>query len=530
MLKIIRRVFSFADWSATHPAQPHPGDMIDAQFDEIIDRIDGWDDRVRRAITEDGRIAYGAIDNQSVIPQIAEAVYSEASTRIRKQVDAVDRAEKAAKISKDAAEAALIRAEQLQAQAEILSDQLQPAQAAALAETDRLLRLAREALAKAEKLSFDELNAANRADEANNNALLWAEVSQDWAEHMPDTIPPNTLAWMGISGEHWSARWWANRADNAFGRLTDLYLGVHPTPPATNLEGGPIQPGSIYFDNDPLPGQMYVWNGSTWESMGQPQRAAVMTLWYYGAAGQTVFPLNTPDINGKTFTLNQTKPEPVDAHVNGVKLMQKTTADGDFTVNPTTSTITLLRPMRLGDIIAFDLFMPNTMLGPGAVNAWVLKPLTGKDGVKVTFALETVAGTPIVTVVKTEELIVSLDGAIQEPGIEYTASGANITFAQAPAADAKTFITWFASTGGVGAGLVGPIGPAGPPGPAGPAGSGGSSAWADITGKPSTFPPTAHTHPVAEVIGLGTAATRNIHVGTTAPPSPAVNDIWVDIS
>jgi len=110
VLKIIRRVFSFADWSATHPAQPHPGDMIDAQFDEIIDRIDGWDDRVRRAITEDGRIAYGAIDNQSVIPQIAEAVYSEASTRIRKQVDAVDRAEKAAKISKDAAEAALIRA------------------------------------------------------------------------------------------------------------------------------------------------------------------------------------------------------------------------------------------------------------------------------------------------------------------------------------------------------------------------------------------------------------------------------------
>ena len=36
-------------------------------------------------------------------------------------------------------------------------------------------------------------------------------------------------------------------------------------------------------------------------------------------------------------------------------------------------------------------------------------------------------------------------------------------------------------------------------------GTGGSAAWADITGKPSTFPPSAHTHAIADVTGLQTA-------------------------
>ena len=31
-------------------------------------------------------------------------------------------------------------------------------------------------------------------------------------------------------------------------------------------------------------------------------------------------------------------------------------------------------------------------------------------------------------------------------------------------------------------------------------------------------------------VALGTASARNIHVGTTAPSSPADGDLWVDIS
>jgi hypothetical protein len=47
---------------------------------------------------------------------------------------------------------------------------------------------------------------------ATATAADYAQVSIDWAEHMPDTIPPNTLAINAISGDHWSSRWWANRA------------------------------------------------------------------------------------------------------------------------------------------------------------------------------------------------------------------------------------------------------------------------------------------------------------------------------
>ena len=41
-------------------------------------------------------------------------------------------------------------------------------------------------------------------------------------------------------------------------------------------------------------------------------------------------------------------------------------------------------------------------------------------------------------------------------------------------------------------------------------GTGGSAAWADITGKPSTFPPSAHTHAIADVTGLQTALDEKI--------------------
>ncbi len=39
-----------------------------------------------------------------------------------------------------------------------------------------------------------------------------------------------------------------------------------------------------------------------------------------------------------------------------------------------------------------------------------------------------------------------------------------------------------------------------------------SGAYADLTGKPT----------------LGTAAAKNVHVGTSAPGSPAEGDIWID--
>lgn len=81
-----------------------------------------------------------------------------------------------------------------------------------------------------------------------------------------------------------------------------------------------------------------------------------------------------------------------------------------------------------------------------------------------------------------------------------------------------------ASTGFVAEGSVGPEGPAGPQGiqgETGPQGPAGSSAWADITGKPSTFTPSTHSHAIADVTGLQTtldakAAASHNHDGSYA--------------
>lgn len=61
-------------------------------------------------------------------------------------------------------------------------------------------------------------------------------------------------------------------------------------------------------------------------------------------------------------------------------------------------------------------------------------------------------------------------------------------------------------TGATGAtGPAGPQGIQGPQGETGATGPAGTTTWAGITDKPSTFAPSAHSHPISEVTGLQTA-------------------------
>jgi len=52
-------------------------------------------------------------------------------------------------------------------------------------------------------------------------------------------------------------------------------------------------------------------------------------------------------------------------------------------------------------------------------------------------------------------------------------------------------------------------------------GGGGSVAWVDVTGKPSTFPPSTHTHVIGDVTGLQTA----LDAKAAASHSHAIGDV-----
>ena len=438
MLKIIRRVMSFADWQRTHPKDPPPGDMLDAQFDTIIDTVDVWDAKIRRAINDDGKVAAGTVSIHALDDDFRAFLDQKLADSVEKLRFELSEYAKSAILAEKTTKTASEDAKQAAAQAKIAESAVFDAQNRAAAQFAAV-----EARSAAVSAAADQFLASQATITAGTGeSEAWAVASALWAEHMPDTIPDNAVKVMDITGDHWSSRWWANQAANAFGMLTSLYLGAHPEPPLTNNNGGPIQIGSIYFDTDPPPGQTMVWNGSQWVSMTQPARAMVSTLWYSATAGQTAFPLTAADLYGHSYTISSTAPEPIGVWVNGVKLMPYQSPLGDWTI--AASTVTMQRPLRAGDLVSFDIYMPNEALGPGAVHAWSIAPLTGKDGVRTAFTLSTKEspGVPV-TVVKHEELVVSLDGVIQEPGVSFTASGATITFTQAPAADAYIFITWF---------------------------------------------------------------------------------------
>ena len=279
-------------------------------------------------------------------------------------------------------------------------------------------------------------------DGASATAQDWAQVSIEWAEHMPDTIPPNVLATTAVTGDHWSSRWWANRAASAFGMMAWWYQGAwpQPGPPSTpnTPTGQPLPPGSVYWDTDL--GAMFVWNGSTWVNMSSPAKGATASLYYLSAAGQSVFPLGAVDRNGKTFAFNQTNPEGVQAYVNGVRLEPTY----DFTIDTVGSSITFLRGLTLNSIVTFDMLVPATALTPsGTVNTVLLNPIT-PDGTTTHFTGLTVAmNGHAVNAAKNEELLVSVNGVQQSPGAAYSATGATITFVQAPESDAVVFIIWF---------------------------------------------------------------------------------------
>ena len=453
------KLFSFATWATDHPGEPVPGDRLDIQLDNHKRAIDSLSSALSQLLRADGKLNHDLITPESLPDGIThnlvhktqaavEGFALPALARAREAQSALEARQLQLLSELDEARALLHEARSINAKTKSLSTAAESKIQASSAQVTEALQASAKAF---EDFNWDLFQA--------NTAEDWASVAIAWAEYMDAnaTIPPNILATNGITGDHWSSRWWANRSASAFGMLAWWYQGAWPgMPPYTPLTptGQPIPVGAMFFNT--TTNTMMVWNGSTWISSSSPQKGVTASLYYAATAGQTVFPLGAVDRHGNTFAFSTTTPEGVEVYIDGAGRLEP---QYDYSVTYPSSTVTLVAPALAGAIVTIDVMVPALALTPsGSANTLLVGAIT-PDGTTTVFTGLSIAATgALVSASKSEELAVSVDGVLQQPGASYSASGSTITFAEPPVAGANVFIVWFgppvlAGSGGGGGGI-----------------------------------------------------------------------------
>src|SRR4029077_9866928 len=241
-----QKVYDFTAHARRQPTAPPPGDRIDAQLQNHADAITAVQLAVEKLQAAQAQPIDVEGPSRAILAQAERAaqeirrtsgdgaaIVDQAKLQLARVWAEADRAREAA----DRAEARLAAA--------VLEAQARPQPSANLAPAASRMPVGVLGPNAGGFYASDDAGAtATSAD--------YAQVSIEWAEHLPDVIPPNILAINAISGQHWSSRWWALRAAGAFGALAWMYLGAwpQPGPPTTPLTptGQPIPPGAMYFD------------------------------------------------------------------------------------------------------------------------------------------------------------------------------------------------------------------------------------------------------------------------------------------
>jgi hypothetical protein len=422
---------------------------MDADYDNTNTALSQTLSWVATSLNTDGSLKAGSVGQSQMVSGLFDDIAQGIIDEVQPLVDQAQSFASAAAGSSTTAQAAATAADVSNTAAQGAASVASGAQTAAVQASSAAQGYA----STAQTAASDAKNAAN--DAAGDLALAedYGVLTQAWAEHMPDPIPPNILAVMGITGDHWSSRWWATKAENAFGYLTSLYLGVHPVPPTTTATGDPIPLGGIYYNSTTH--QVYVWDGTQWQTFWAPTKAYTLSLSYLLTAGQTQIHLNTADLGGQSFTLSATEPEPLDVYLNGVRLAPATNPSPDWTVNFATSTVTLAKGALANTLAVIDILTPTDQLAPSRVITkqlldFDIDPATGNpgqiDGTRKTFSLALASDHSTVSVLSPVELQVILDGATQKPGADFSTSGSQITFTEAPIPGEAAWSIWFGSS------------------------------------------------------------------------------------
>jgi len=450
----LSKLFSFRQFQAARPNSPLPGTDLDNEFTEVRKVVNEIDAELKDIRRSDGALNNGIVTQDSLAP----GLLSQLTDPINQAVaNARTSGAASAQIATDAANNALANAQEAQTyaqQAHLAADSVTQNIPGALSDINSAKAAALQAALDAKNAAADISNAEKSAAADADLAHKYAELSELWAEWMgqdgrhDQTIPPNKLKEMGITGDHWSARWWANKAANAFGQLTGLYLGVHPDHgSATASAGGPLTTGAIYYNSTTQ--TAYIWDGNGWKEFLKPSRAFTATLVYDATALQSVFDITTPDKFSRTAT--RTSTEAVDVFLNGVRLVPT----DDYSV--VGNVVTLNQAAPLHSMVQIDVYRDPNSLAPGAMNARLIRGIT-PDGVQTVFvATRQDTGQPIAAA-SPAELLVSVDGVIQEPGVDYQVNVKDVQFTKAPSADSNVFMVWYEPASAAGATRVIPAG------------------------------------------------------------------------
>jgi hypothetical protein len=453
------RIFSFADWSRTRPKEPPPGDRLDAQIANLIDAIHSTQLALADIRRDDGKLINASV----ALEQLAPAVEQHFTKDVRSSTLAnAVRAEGGAAVTAASEQSAQLFAQDAEAAAISAARFLSAANTAQKiveAHTGRVETLSdtveAETIEAQDWANYSHAQADN-AIAAKDEALQWAEYlagpvvdSEDAPAYIADSAFPHGLYYQPVEGYGgvaglWSAKWWAVYAAQLVGAWNFYYLGAWPAPPmpgnanpATGVKvPNPLAVGSFYYDT--TTGQLYVWDGSAWITPFGLAPGYQNQFVYQATAGQTTF--SGPDYNGKTPVVGTS---PSDVHLNGVRLVHGI----DYVIVGDALELENIVP-SINSVLQWDLLVSSDKLIPGVVFAFKCTLAPAPDGVTTHFTLtypNPSSGTQPVNATSNAQMLVSVDGIVQEPGVDYTAAGNTLIMATAPTADAHFWASWLAN-------------------------------------------------------------------------------------
>ena len=456
MVAIVRpaRTVSFSKASAGRIS----ADQLDSQIDNLIQAITSTQKALEDIRRSDGRLKNASVGPEQLTKDIAKKITDDLIAHTEKMAV---RAEQGAAKTVHAGNNIALLARDAEAAA-ISAAQFLSAVNAAHALIDRNKDLVVNATSEVDTHASDSQNWATFSQANAQNAQANQQQAAAWAEYLAGPVVDSSQAPAYIAGTPfghglyyqpvegyggmaglWSAKWWAIYAAQMVGPISLYYLGGWKDPPipgAVNPDTGlkvpnPLPPGSFYYDTDA--GTAYFWNGSAWVAPYALSASVSSRFVYLATAGQTVF--TGADINSATPVVGAS---PSDVHLNGVRLVP--TLDYSIAGN----TLTLVMPATVNSVVQWDLLVPASQLAPGAVNSFKTTMTGAIDGANKVYTLTYVnpsTGIKPISVTDGAQLQVSLDGIVQEPGADYTATGNTLTMAAPPPVNSHFWVLWFAN-------------------------------------------------------------------------------------